>query len=183
MDKKAFRKGVQAEIAALPETYLNESNAGLRENFLAMPEFRRADVIFAYISEGREPDTVGILQKALAMGKTVALPVSLDGGIMEPRIIKSLEELVPGRFGILAPPEGAPLVPEERIDLVLVPAVTFNDKGYRLGRGGGYYDRFLGRSGACSVGLGRERLIREIPLEPHDMSVNCLVTEVCVRRF
>lgn len=182
-EKKAFRKGVQAEIAELPEEYLEESNLGLRENFLSLPEFDRARVIFAYISEGREPDTVEILRRALALGKTVALPVSLDNGVMEPRTVKSLEELVPGRFGILAPPAGAPLVAEEEIDLVLVPAVTFNEKGFRLGRGGGYYDRFLSRSGAFAVGLGRERLIREIPLEAHDMSVNCLVTEACIRRF
>lgn len=184
MDKKAYRKGVLADIAALPEDYLEESNAGIRKHFLDMPEYESASVIFAYISEGREPDTVGIIQKALADGKTVALPVSLAGGIMEPRVIHSLDELVPGRFHIPAPPESAPVVEEDSIDLIVVPAVTFNGEGFRLGRGGGYYDRFLSRSRAVSVGLGRDRLIRDdVPLEPHDQGVACLVTESGVKRF
>ena len=61
--------------------------------------------------------------------------------------------------------------------------MTFNSRGYRLGRGGGYYDRFLARSGAFSVGLGRDRLLREVPLEDHDQGVACLVTESGVKRF
>ena len=184
MDKKEYRKGVLADIAALPGEYIESSNAGIRESFLSMPEYDRASVIFAYISEGREPDTVGIIEQALADGKTVALPVSLAGGIMEPRAIRSLDELVPGRFHIPAPPETAPLVDEESIELIIVPAVTFNSGGFRLGRGGGYYDRFLARSGAVSVGLGRDRLIRDdVPLEPHDQGVACLVTESGVKRF
>ena len=183
MDKKEFRKGVQAAIAALPEEYLEESNAGIRAVFLNMPEYQQAKTIFAYISEKREPDTVGIIEQALADGKTVALPISLAGGIMEPRAIKSLDELVIGRYNIPAPTEDAPLVADEDIDLIIVPAVTFNDKGYRLGRGGGYYDRFLSKSGAVSVGLGRDRLIQEVPLEAHDQCVTCLVTESGARRF
>ena len=182
MDKKTFRKSVLAEIEALPADYIEASNAGIRDNFSALPEFQKAHTIFAYISVGREPDTAGIIKAALDAGKTVALPVSLDGGIMQPRCIHSLSELVPGKFGIPAPPENAPIIDSGEINLIIVPAVTFDRRGFRLGRGGGYYDRFLQGSGAFSVGLGRERLIRPVPLEPHDMSVDCLVTESGVYR-
>lgn len=177
MDKKAFRKSVMDEIAALPEEYIEIANAGIYENFISMPEFINARNIFAYISEKREPDTVMIIQKALDMGKTVALPISYNGGHMEPHVITSISELVPGKFGIPAPGEDSLIMAEEEIDLIIVPAVTFNRQGFRLGRGGGYYDRFLERSDAVSVGLGRERLVREVPLEKHDMAVTCLVTE------
>lgn len=177
MDKKAFRKSIFEKIAALSEEYIAYSNEGIYENFINMPEFKSAQNIFAYISEKREPDTVRIIEKALEAGKTVALPVSYDGGRMEPRVIKSLSELEIGKFGIPAPKEDALLLSEEDIDLIIVPAVTFNRAGFRLGRGGGYYDRFLERSSAFSVGLGREKLICEVPLESHDMSVDCLVTE------
>lgn len=177
MDKKSFRKSVQDEIAALSEAYIQMSNAGIYENFIAMPEFVNARNVFAYISDGREPETVRIIQKALDMGKRVALPISYNGGRMEPHVIASLAELVPGKFGIPAPGEDSPVMAEEEIDLIIVPAVTFNRQGFRLGRGGGYYDRFLERSDAVSVGLGRESLICEVPLEPHDMAVDCLVTE------
>ena len=177
MDKKAFRKGVLEKIAALPEEYIVSSNAGIYENFINLPEFSKAQNIFAYISEKREPDTIKILQKALDLGKTVALPASYDGGIMVPKVIKSFDELEIGKFGIPAPKEDAPNLNENEIDLIIVPAVTFNRQGYRLGRGGGYYDRFLEKSDAFSVGLGREKLICDVPLESHDMAVKCLVTE------
>ena len=180
MDKKEFRKMIKNEIEELSEEYILFSNSGIFENFIGLPEFENAKTIFAYISEKREPDTVRIIRKALDMGKTVALPISFNNGRMEPRIIKSLDELVIGKYGIPAPKDDSPLLKDEDIDLIIVPAVTFNRQGFRLGRGGGYYDRFLKKSTAFSVGLGRERLIREIPLQPHDMSVICLVTEAGV---
>lgn len=180
MDKKAFRKAVIEKISSLSEEYIDFSNDGICKNFINMPEFLNAENIFAYISEKREPDTVKIIEKALSMGKTVALPVSYDGGVMVPKIITDLNGLETGKFGIPAPKEDAPLMSEESIDLIIVPAVTFDKNGYRLGRGGGYYDRFLEHSSAFSVGLGREKLLCEVPLEKHDMPVKCLVTETRV---
>ena len=180
MDKKAFRKEVLEKIAALPEEYIASSNRGIYENFISMPEFINAKSIFAYISEKREPDTIRIIEKALEMGKTVALPVSYEGGVMVPKVVKSLDGLEIGLYGIPAPSENSPTLSEDEVDLIIVPAVTFNKSGYRLGRGGGYYDRFLSKAKAISVGLGREELLCDVPLEKHDMSVNYLVTEVCV---
>ena len=180
MDKKTFRKAVLNDISALPQEYIESSDAGIFKNFTALEEFNSAKTVFAYLSEKREPDTVKIIEKALEMGKTVALPISYDGGYMEPRIIKSLSELVVGKFGIPAPPESAGKLSEEDVDLIIVPAVTFSRNGFRLGRGGGYYDRFLERSRAFSVGLGRELLLRDVPVEKHDMKVACLVTETAV---
>ena len=177
MDKKTVRKMIKDEIEELSEEYIMFSNNGIFENFISLPEFENAKTIFAYISEKREPDTERIIRKALEMGKTVALPISYDNGRMEPHIIKNLDELVSGKYGIPAPKNDAPILKDEDIELIIVPAVTFDRNGFRLGRGGGYYDRFLEKSEAFSVGLGRERLIREIPLLPHDMSVSCLVTE------
>lgn len=183
IDKKAFRNSVMEKINSLPEEYLKISNDGIYNNFISLKEYASAETIFAYISEKREPDTVRIIQKALDDGKRVTLPVSLAGGIMEPRLISSLDELVPGRYGIPAPKETAPLVSDDEIDLIIVPAVTFNKRGYRLGRGGGYYDRFLSKSAAFSVGLGRQVLIMPVPLEEHDMGVKCLVTEKAVYKY
>ncbi len=182
-NKKAFRDSVLDKISALSDEYIRESNDGIFRNFLSLSEYKNAATIFAYISEKREPDTVKIIHAALSSGKRVALPVSLPGGIMEPRLIADLDELVPGRFGIPAPPDSAPLVLRDEIDMIIVPAVTFDANGYRLGRGGGYYDRFLAGSAAFSVGLGRQRLIMPVPLESHDMNVNCLITESAVYKF
>ena len=183
IDKKAFRNSVMEKINSLPEEYLRSSNDGIFNNFISLEEYASSETIFAYISEKREPDTVRIIEKALSDGKRVALPISLPGGIMEPRLIESLDELVPGRYDIPAPKDTAPLVTDDEIDLIIVPAVTFNEQGYRLGRGGGYYDRFLRKSAAYSVGLGRQELIMPVPLEEHDMGVKCLITEKNVYKY
>lgn len=177
MDKKSFRKVILTEAFSLPESYIKSSDNGIYENFIQLPEFSVANTIFAYLSEKHEPDTINIINKAIEKGKTVALPVCYNEGRMEARIIQSLLDLIPGKFGIPVPEESAPLLRPEDIDIIIVPAITFNRQGYRLGRGGGYYDRFLGKSPAFSIGLGRERLLRDIPLQPHDLPVSCLITE------
>lgn len=177
MDKKAFRGSVINEIANLSEEYIAESDSGIYENFINLPEFINARTVFAYISTGREPNTENIIRKALELGKTVALPVSYSGGIMEPHIICSLSELVMGKFGIPSPKSSAPLLFENDIDMIIVPAVTFSSDGARMGRGGGYYDRFLKDCTAFSVGLARDRLLKEVPTEEHDVPVKCVVTE------
>ena len=176
-EKKIFRDGVLAETDALPEEYIQESNKKIAENFLSLPEYKSAKTIFAYLGVGREPATAEIINTMLRDGKTVALPISYKGGVMVPHVIKSLDEMIPGKFGIPAPPEDTPSLTPEEVDLIIVPGVTFDDKGYRMGRGGGYYDRYLEKTIAFSVGIARARLVRPVPTESHDMGVNCLVTD------
>ena len=182
-EKKIFRDGVLAETEALPEEYIRESNIKIAENFLALPEYKSAKTVFAYLGVGREPATSGIISAMLKDGKTVALPISYRGGIMVPHVIQSLDEMIPGKFGIPAPPEDTPSLTPEEVDLIIVPGVTFDKNGYRMGRGGGYYDRYLEKTGAFSVGIARSRLVRPVPIESHDMSVNCLVTDAGATYF
>jgi len=103
---------------------------------------------------------------------------------MHARIVKGLDRLHPAMLGIPAPPETAPIMPPDEIDLIIVPALAYDTKGYRLGHGGGYYDRYLFGIPAYTVGLARERLIKaELPRQPHDIAVRCVITEDKVRRI
>jgi 5-formyltetrahydrofolate cyclo-ligase len=87
-------------------------------------------------------------------------------------------------LNIPAPPDTAPIIAPEELDLVIVPALAYDSAGYRLGYGGGYYDRYLHDIPAFTVGLARERLIvGELPTEQHDIAVKCVVTEDAVRNF
>ena len=89
-----------------------------------------------------------------------------------------LEELSPEVLGIPAPKESAVRLDPDELDLIIVPAITFDRSGYRLGYGGGYYDRYLAQTKAFTVGLARERLVKEeLPREAHDIAVKCLITE------
>lgn len=177
--KKALRREIREKISALPEEYIRESDEGIAERVFSLPEFLRAKTIFTFYSIGREPDTHRIITKALELGKTVALPVCFKGGVMEARVIRDIGEVRPSSMmGLMEPLDSTEVVPPEDLDFIVVPALAFDEEGYRVGYGGGYYDRFLSRTKAYTVGVARERLMMEkVPREPHDVAVHCVVTE------
>jgi 5-formyltetrahydrofolate cyclo-ligase len=176
--KIELRRRVLEETAALSDGYIAQSNAKLLPGVTSLEEFIAAKIIMLYCSVKREPETWHIVQAALSAGKTVAFPYCYRGGIMEARSISHLSELRPAVLGIPAPPDDAPVIAPDELDLIVVPALTYDKAGYRLGYGGGYYDRYLHGIRAVTVGLVRERLIKEnLPVEPHDIAVCHVVTE------
>ena len=180
--KAELRKKIADEISSLPEDYITASDMELSRMVISLKEFIDARNIMIYCSVKREPTTLEIAKTALAMGKTTAFPLCYRGGIMHAHAVSSLGELRPAVLGIPAPPDSAPLISPEELDLIIVPALTYDKDGYRLGYGGGYYDRYLPGLSACTVGLARQRLMRtELPREPHDVAVKCIVTEDSIR--
>jgi 5-formyltetrahydrofolate cyclo-ligase len=183
-EKKAARARVAELAKTLTPAYLSASDAGIRENLLALPEFLAANTLLLYYSIGREPDTRILFNMALKLGKTVALPLTEPGGEMDARIVRGASDLVVCGLGIPEPDEHSAGLAPGVLDVIIVPAAAFDRAGYRLGRGGGYYDRYLLRANAFSVGLAREKLLQDaVPREAHDMSVRCLITEERVIRF
>jgi len=182
LSKTELRRQVTEEIAALPDDYVFGSDKGLFHNATSLKEFLDARNIMIYHSVKREPDTLELAKTALQMGKTVAFPHCIGGGVMHALVVKSLKELEPGMLGIPAPPKTAPLIAPDELDLIFVPALTFDLAGHRLGYGGGYYDRFLSGIPAFTVGMARERLLRRVlTTEPHDIAVKCVITEFGIR--
>ena len=118
------------------------------------------------------------LEDALAAGKRLCVPLCTGPGIMELRQITALSQLSPGAYGIPEPPADAPTISVDETDFAILPCLTCNHLGHRLGQGAGYYDRFLAHYRSGTVLLCREKLIREeIPLEPHDYPVPWVLTE------
>ena len=182
--KKELRGRISAQIDALPDDYITGSDKGIYRNVISMKEFTGARNIFMYHSVGKEPGTLQIAQTAFEMGKTVAFPYCFRGGVMQARVVTSLHELIPAVLGIPAPPVSAPVIAPEDLDLIFVPALAFDKEGYRLGYGGGYYDRYLSGLNAFTVGLTRQRLtVDELPAESHDVAVFCVITETEVIRL
>ena len=104
------------------------------------------------------------------------------GQVLSVRLSDPDRPLVPAAFGILEPPADAPLLPRADIGLALVPAVCYDRRGFRLGFGGGYYDRWLSGFSGVTVGLCRDCVLQEhVPIEDHDRRVEFLLTES--RRF
>lgn len=178
-EKKELRRRVREELSALSRSELVRSDDALFARFLALPQVEEAKTIFAFWGiPGKEPDTSRLIGELVRRGKTVGLPRMLPGHRMEVRRFDPDRPLVKASFGISEPGEDCPLMDREDIDLVLVPAVCYDGCGYRLGFGGGYYDRWLEGFSGVKVGLCRGAVLREaVPIEAHDARVDLLLTE------
>ena len=140
MTKSELRALIARQVAALPPDYCREADGAICRHVLDWEVYRQAKAVFCYVGTDREIDTRPILRDALDRGKVLAVPLCVAKGVMEARQIRSLEDLVPGKYGILEPGPDCPLVAPEALDLALVPCSTGSRSGRRLGYGGGYYD-------------------------------------------
>lgn len=177
-EKQRLRTVMRSLERQLSDRYRQESDRAIAAHLLAMPEYQAAGTIFCFVGTSREIDTHPILEDALAAGKRLCVPLCTTPGIMELRQITSLSQLSPGAYGIPEPPADAPVISIDETDFAILPCLTCNHLGHRLGQGAGYYDRFLAHYRSGTVLLCREKLIREeIPLEPHDYPVPWVLTE------
>lgn len=188
--KSALRTRFRAARAAVPPEENHRLSQQIMQRVIAHAAFLHAATVFLYVSTVGEIETHSLLSDALAQGKQVCVPkcepksaTFLQAGCMTARRIQSLEELGTGAYGILEPPNDAPLVPPEQIDLVLAPALACDTRGIRLGYGGGYYDRFLCQTPAICAALCPEaRLVETLPCEPYDVPCSFIFTERRVLR-
>lgn len=178
-EKQRLRRRIRQQIAALSETACQESDAAILRRVLALPEYKTAETLFAYVSVRKEIGTAAILQYAAAAGKSLALPRICDrSGHMEFALFSAESDLIPGCFGIPEPGPHCPVVQPDETSLILVPGLCFDRDGMRLGQGGGYYDRWLVRTVSHTVGLCRDMLLQDrLPRELHDIGVHQIVTE------
>lgn len=178
VEKQALRETMKRRVSKLSGRYLSESSRAIQMHLFAMTEYQAANTVFCFVSTGQEIDTLPILTHVLETGKTLCVP-RCTGETMELRQITSLQQLHPGMYGIPEPDADAPLISTDDVDFAILPCVTCNHAGQRLGHGGGYYDRFLSKYRGGTVLLCREQLIREeIPVEPSDYPVPWVLTEV-----
>ena len=179
LEKKELRLRVREELSALSRAELVRGDDALFARFLALPQVEAAKTIFAFWGiPGKEPDTARLIQELVRRGKTVGLPRMLPGHRMEVRRYDPDRPLVKVSFGISEPGEDCPLIRREDIDLTLVPAVCYDRRGFRLGFGGGYYDRWLEHFSGVKAGLCRETVLQDrVPTEAHDAKVDILLTE------
>lgn len=182
-DKRALRDALLHRAAALSGDYIAEASAHLTALVLRYPVYLESRALFLYVSMAREPDTAGILADALRAGKAVYVPKCLPCGHMKAVRIESRDDLSPGFAGILEPADGLPEAHPGEIDLAIVPCVSVARDGRRLGRGGGYYDRFLAETRAVKLCLCFDELISgDIPTAAHDIRMDCAATETEIIR-
>jgi len=156
------------------ENRINHSKL-VQEHVIKSKEFKFAKLVGTYFAFGSEIRTNLIIEHARVLGKKVALP-SVEGESIAFYEISSGKYLVKGRFGIMEP---LPYGPVSRVDLLLVPGIAFDLKGYRLGYGKGYYDRYLSENKpSFSIGLSyNSQLIESLPRSNYDEKLDAIATE------
>ena len=139
------------------------------------PLLCEAKVILAYYSFPDEVDTHTLIQELVAEGKTVLLPKVLDDTTMELRQYAGPQDLSEGAYHIMEP-MGAPFKDFSQIDVALIPGLAFDTNGHRLGRGKGYYDRFLTAFTGKTIGVCFDfQKVAEVPVDAHDVAVDRVV--------
>jgi len=181
--KAELRARLAAAREALPAAEAAARSERIRRHLLEVPEVRRARSVFAYVSCGNEVDTRALIAGLIDAGKTVCVPRIAGDGIMEAHCLRRLEDLGAGKYGIPAPVLPSPF--EGTPDVALCPGVAFGPRGERLGRGKGFYDRFLAlhpRSIAIGLAYGFQ-VVEDVPATPEDRRMHILVTEEGALRF
>lgn len=169
--KQQLRTIIHGLERQLSPKYKASANQTINQQLLANSEYLAAQVVFCYVSTDQEVDTMPILRHALASGKTLCVPRNTDDGRLTLHHITSLDAL--SRDWIITP-----TIDVDQVDFAILPCVSCNYFGQRLGQGGGHYDRFLAQYRGGTVLFCYGRLIREeIPLEPHDYPIPWVLTE------
>ncbi len=179
MYKKRLRLEMRKASEGMPEDVRNAADAAIYDALLKLSEYKSAENIFIYISSGDEVSTEAMIQAMLNDKKNVFVPLCYGAGIMDAVQLNDTDELRRGLYGIPEPPCDNQCISPEKLSLIIVPGVCFSEEGGRLGRGAGYYDRYISRAkGVATVGLCRENnLISSINTDAHDEQIDIIITE------
>ncbi len=176
--KKRLRRQAKTLAASMSREERERADAEIVTRILLSPNFQQADTVFCYVNMAGEPETKTILEAALQMGKTVAVPRCREKGVMDAVPIQSMEQLKPRTMGILEPDPELPCMDAYQFDLAILPCVMAGKRGERLGHGAGYYDRFLHGLSILKFCLCYEKLLSdEIPMELTDIRMDRIYTE------
>ena len=175
-EKKRLRALIRGRRRSLPAGFLRRESEAFLPRLSALPEWKDARTVMAYAALPGEPDLSLVLREVLSSGRRLVLP-RCEGGEIVPRLVSGLWQLSPGAYGILEPGADCPPVSPEEIGFFLVPGLAFDREGFRLGQGGGYYDRFLPKARGYRLGVCHEwELLPAVPREAHDEKVNGVLT-------
>ena len=186
MEKEEARREIRRRIEALTPSERAAKSEAVRARLLSLPEMSDANTIMAFLAMPDELDTRPMIEAMIAAGKRVYVPHTLASERrMIPVRIKGFKDLRTGAYGIAEPDSDETCRPED-IDFIIVPARAFDRRGNRLGRGAGFYDRFMTEDGfravRCGIGFACQ-VLPSVPQEAHDLPVQILVTEDEVLRM
>jgi len=187
-DKRALRAELRRLLSAVPPRDTARWSADVCRALASHPALGTARTVMAFAGLPGEPDLSAFFEWCWKSGRVLCLPrVDWDAGVLRPARVRGVEGIgPPGRHGVREPIAGSEPIDAGRIDLVLVPGLGFDREGRRLGRGGGFYDRFLAAAACRAVrwGVGFEiQVVPRVPCGAHDVRLHALATENGVLAF
>ena len=178
--KEQIRKEILEKLNKQAREEALKISEVIKKKLFSLPEFKKAQFVMLYASKDKEVDMDTMIDEALEMGKRVALPrCTSQRTIVSKEITDRRKDLEKGTYGIREPRKRQKNAQLEDIDLIVVPGIAFDRKNRRLGRGEGYYDRFLKKfpRGKPSVGLAFAfQIVENLPVDSHDMPVSKVIT-------
>ena len=168
--KVELRKKILQEMKALSQEQKQAMDRALTEGFLQHPFYQEAKTIATYLSFPHEFQTQELIEQALKDGKKVLIPKTYPKGRME-FVVYHPQQLAKTSFGLLEPQGDLEVVEPSQIDLIHVPGLAFTTEGYRIGYGGGYYDRYLEHFVGQSLSTIYPCQVQEFNSENHDIPV------------
>ena len=168
--KSELRKQVLQEMKAISQEQKQAIDQALTEGLLQHPFYQEANTIATYLSFPHEFQTQELIEQALKDGKKVLIPKTYPKGRMD-FVVYDPQQLVKTSFGLLEPQGDLEVVDASQIDLIHVPGLAFTTEGYRIGYGGGYYDRYLEHFSGHTLSTVYPCQIRDFSPENHDIPV------------
>jgi len=177
--KAALRARISAELKQMPPAERAEASRQICARLEEQTLWRAARSVLFFAPLASEPDIWPLLADAIAAGKTALLP-RFDGEqkhYVVCQIRDVARDVRTGQFGVREPLETCARISLNRLDLILAPGIAFDLDGHRLGRGMGFYDRLLAvlHGPTCGVAFDQQ-IVRQIPVEPHDIRLSCILT-------
>ena len=170
MSKSELRQQIREKKRQFTRQQLDELSLSVLDRL--RPRLRDAKTILAYYSLPDEVNTHQLIDELVVEGKTVLLPKVLDDETMKLRRYTGRQDLSEGSFHIMEP-VGEPFSDYSEIDLSLIPGMAFDAQGNRLGRGKGYYDRFLRAMSVRTIGVCFDfQRVDEVPTDENDVAVD-----------
>lgn len=186
LEKREAREKYSALRDAVDIEQKKEYDRMICEKVVSLSSYRYADAVLLYYPARSEIDTSLIFEDAVRKGKKTAYPVCVGEGVMEYRFVEGPNDFVKGSFGLMEPREGLQRFDKNaRMNCVcIVPAIVFDRRGYRLGYGKGFYDRYLQDMKGTKLGLCYSFLVADsVPTGRYDLKIDTLVTEKGVMSF
>ena len=174
--KASIRKSVLKKMKDLEPEIKRVADQSLIQRLRSLPAYQEASIMATYLSFPHEVDTSFLIDAAQADGKQVVIPKTYPKGRME-FVAYDPQKLKQTAFGLLEPEEGSQAIDQSDIDLIHVPGVAFQKDGYRLGYGGGYYDRYLADFDGATVSTIYACQEVDFLPAPHDIPVQVVLVD------